>query len=94
MSVRDSHAVDTGPERRLLAVRPRRRLYMPAMMDPIYGYQAINVEAQERAAGSLLQWTRHMIEIRKRTEPLRDSAARGATSGCVQPQRVLALMSG
>jgi len=35
-------------------------------MDPIYGYQALNVEAQERNGGSLLHWTRRMIEIRKR----------------------------
>ncbi|MEO3782771.1 maltose alpha-D-glucosyltransferase [Actinocorallia sp. B10E7] len=42
------------------------RLYLPVIMDPIYGYQALNVEAQQRDAGSLLQWTRHMIGIRKR----------------------------
>ena len=42
------------------------RLYLPLIMDPIYGYQAINVEAQERNTGSLLHWTRRMIEIRKR----------------------------
>ena len=43
-----------------------QRLYLPPIMDPIYGYQALNVEAQQRNAGSLLQWTRRMIEIRKR----------------------------
>jgi maltose alpha-D-glucosyltransferase / alpha-amylase len=42
------------------------RLYLPLIMDPIYGYQALNVEAQERNGGSLLHWTRRMIEIRKR----------------------------
>jgi maltose alpha-D-glucosyltransferase / alpha-amylase len=42
------------------------RLYLPIIMDPIYGYQALNVEAQERSPGSLLSWTRRMIEIRKR----------------------------
>ena len=42
------------------------RLYLPLIMDPIYGYQALNVEAQERSNGSLLHWTRRMIEIRKR----------------------------
>ena len=35
-------------------------------MDPSYGYQAPNVEAQERNGGSLLHWTKRMIEIRKR----------------------------
>ncbi|MGE5289277.1 MAG: maltose alpha-D-glucosyltransferase [Micromonosporaceae bacterium] len=42
------------------------RLYLPIIMDPIYGYQALNVEAQQRNAGSLLNWTKRMIEIRKR----------------------------
>jgi maltose alpha-D-glucosyltransferase / alpha-amylase len=42
------------------------RLYLPLVMDPIYGYQALNVEAQERNGGSLLHWTKRMIEIRKR----------------------------
>ena len=35
-------------------------------MDAIYGYQALNVEAQQRNPASFLQWTRRMIEIRKR----------------------------
>jgi maltose alpha-D-glucosyltransferase/alpha-amylase len=34
-------------------------------MDPIYGYQAVNVEAQERDGSSLLQWMRNMIGLRK-----------------------------
>ncbi len=42
------------------------RLYLPLIMDPIYGYQAINIEAQQKNAGSLLNWTKRMIEIRKR----------------------------
>ncbi|MFI6298188.1 maltose alpha-D-glucosyltransferase [Nonomuraea sp. NPDC050790] len=42
------------------------RLYLPVIMDPIYGYQAINVEAQQKNGGSLLHWTKRMIEIRKR----------------------------
>jgi maltose alpha-D-glucosyltransferase/alpha-amylase len=42
------------------------RLYLPVIMDPIYGYQAVNVEAQQNNPGSLLHWTRKMIEIRKR----------------------------
>ena len=43
-----------------------QRLYLPLNMDPIYGYQALNVEAQQRNAASLLHWTKRMIEIRKR----------------------------
>ncbi|MEU8249891.1 maltose alpha-D-glucosyltransferase [Nonomuraea sp. NPDC048916] len=42
------------------------RLYLPVIMDPIYGYQGLNVEAQQKNNGSLLHWTRRMIEIRKR----------------------------
>ncbi|MFD0891036.1 alpha-glucosidase C-terminal domain-containing protein, partial [Streptosporangium algeriense] len=36
------------------------------IMDPIYGYQAINVEAQQKSSGSLLHRTKRMIDIRKR----------------------------
>jgi maltose alpha-D-glucosyltransferase / alpha-amylase len=43
-----------------------QRLYLPIIMDPVYGYQVINVEAQMRSSTSLLQWTRRMIETRKR----------------------------
>jgi len=41
------------------------RLYLPVIMDWIYGYQAINVEAQRDNASSLLIWTQRMIEVRK-----------------------------
>ncbi len=41
------------------------RLYAPPIMDPVYGYQAINVEAQERSPFSLLNWMRRMIGLRK-----------------------------
>ena len=42
------------------------RLYLPVLMDPVYGYQALNVEATTRSSTSLLHWTRRMIEVRKR----------------------------
>jgi maltose alpha-D-glucosyltransferase/alpha-amylase len=41
------------------------KLYFPVIMDPIWGYQAINVEAQQTDASSLLHWTRNMIALRK-----------------------------
>ena len=41
------------------------RLYLPAVMDPIYGYQVVNVEAQLSDQSSLLHWTRNMIALRK-----------------------------
>ncbi|CAA9471586.1 MAG: GH13_16 / GH13_36 / GH13_4 / GH13_23 / GH13_ 17 / GH13 / GH13_40 / GH13_31 / GH13_30 / GH13_29 / G H13_35 / GH13_20 / GH13_2 / GH13_34 / GH13_18 / GH1 3_1 / GH13_19 / GH13_21 / GH13_10 [uncultured Rubrobacteraceae bacterium] len=41
------------------------QLYAPPLMDPVYGYQAVNVEAQLRAPASLLRWTRRFIALRK-----------------------------
>jgi maltose alpha-D-glucosyltransferase/alpha-amylase len=41
------------------------RLYFPVIMDPVYGYEAINVEAQERSPFSLLQWMKRMIALRR-----------------------------
>ena len=41
------------------------RLYFPVIMDPIYGYQVVNVEAQTSDQSSLLHWTRNMIALRK-----------------------------
>jgi maltose alpha-D-glucosyltransferase/alpha-amylase len=41
------------------------RLFAPVIMDPIWGYQAINVEAQLSDQSSLLHWTRNMIALRK-----------------------------
>jgi len=46
------------------------RIYLPVIMDPIYGYQALNVEAQLNSASSLLNWTRRMIEVRKQHHAL------------------------
>ena len=42
-----------------------QRLYLPPIMDANYGYQTVNVEAQQRDASSLLNWTRRMIQVRK-----------------------------
>ena len=41
------------------------RLYSPVVMDPVYGYEAINVEAQREDSSSLLHWMRNMIALRK-----------------------------
>ncbi len=41
------------------------RLYLPVIMDPIYGYQVVNVEAQLSDQSSLLHWTHNMIALRK-----------------------------
>src|SRR5207302_5111602 len=44
------------------------RLYAPTIMDPVYGYEAINVEAQSRSLGSLLSWTKRIISVRKSSQ--------------------------
>jgi maltose alpha-D-glucosyltransferase/alpha-amylase len=40
-------------------------LYSPVIMDPVWGYQALNVEAQQDDHSSLLNWMRNMIALRK-----------------------------
>jgi maltose alpha-D-glucosyltransferase/alpha-amylase len=34
-------------------------------MDPVYGYQAVNIEAQLRTPTSLLRWIHRLIALRK-----------------------------
>ncbi len=41
------------------------RLYLPPLMDPVYGFQAVNVEANVRDTSSQLHWTRRMLEVRR-----------------------------
>jgi maltose alpha-D-glucosyltransferase/alpha-amylase len=41
------------------------RLYLPPIMDPVHSYEAVNVEAQGRSAGSLLNWVKRIIAVRK-----------------------------
>jgi maltose alpha-D-glucosyltransferase / alpha-amylase len=43
------------------------RLYAPMIMDPVYGYEAVNVEAQSRSLSSLLNATKRLISVRKST---------------------------
>jgi maltose alpha-D-glucosyltransferase/alpha-amylase len=41
------------------------KLYLPMIMDPVYGYQAVNVEAQSHSLTSPLNWMKRMIAVRK-----------------------------
>ncbi|HST50717.1 MAG TPA: maltose alpha-D-glucosyltransferase [Pyrinomonadaceae bacterium] len=41
------------------------RLYFPAINNPVYGFQSVNVESQMRYDSSLLNWMRQMILVRK-----------------------------
>jgi maltose alpha-D-glucosyltransferase / alpha-amylase len=43
------------------------RLYAPTIMDPVYGYEAVNVEAQSRSLSSLLNATKRLVSVRKST---------------------------
>ena len=62
------------------------RLYSPVVMDPVYGYQAVNVEAQESDAASLLSWMRNMIRLAETVQGLRPGhdgvPVAGATARC------------
>jgi maltose alpha-D-glucosyltransferase / alpha-amylase len=54
------------------------RLYSPVITDPVYGYQATNVEAQLRSPSSLLSWMKRLIKLRKQYPVF----GRGATEFC------------
>ena len=43
------------------------RLYAPTLMEPVYGYESVNVEAQSRSLSSLLSATKRLISVRKST---------------------------
>lgn len=42
------------------------KLVLPAIMDALYGFPAVNVESQGRDPHSLLNWTRRMLALRRR----------------------------
>ncbi|MEA2510087.1 MAG: maltose alpha-D-glucosyltransferase / alpha-amylase [Actinomycetota bacterium] len=44
------------------------QLYLPPLLDPVYGYQACNIEAQLRDQHSFLQWFRRLLAVRKQHE--------------------------
>ena len=41
------------------------RLYLPVIMDPVYGHQSVNVEAQQRSPSSFLNWMKRLIGVRR-----------------------------
>ncbi|WOE76965.1 maltose alpha-D-glucosyltransferase [Pseudomonas protegens] len=43
-------------------------LVLPPIMDPLYGYQSVNVETQSGDPHSLLNWTRRMLAVRKQSK--------------------------
>jgi len=46
------------------------QLYLPPVMDPVYGFSAVNVEAQRRNPGSFLHWLRGMLVERRSLQVL------------------------
>jgi maltose alpha-D-glucosyltransferase/alpha-amylase len=40
-------------------------LYAPLLLNPVYGFQAINVQSQKRFDHSLLSWMKRLIRVRK-----------------------------
>jgi maltose alpha-D-glucosyltransferase/alpha-amylase len=52
------------------------KLYLPPIMDPIYGYEAVNVEAQLRSQTSLLNWMKRMISMRQQHKALQTGRLR------------------
>ena len=55
-------------------------LYLPPIMDPVYGYASVNVEAQSREPSSLLNWTRRMLAVRKALQGVRPRHVRAAAT--------------
>ena len=41
------------------------QLYLPPLMDPVHGFQAVNVEAERRDGASFLNWLRHIMHVRQ-----------------------------
>ncbi|MGE5129857.1 MAG: putative maltokinase, partial [Sphingomonadaceae bacterium] len=45
-----------------------QRLYLPPIMDAVYGYEAVNVEAQSREPASLLNWMKRLLAVRQTSQ--------------------------
>jgi maltose alpha-D-glucosyltransferase / alpha-amylase len=52
------------------------QLYLPPIMDSVYGYNAVNVEAQLRSPSSLLNWMKRMLSMRQQNKALRTGMLR------------------
>ncbi len=52
------------------------QLYLPPIMDPVYGFEAVNVERQSQDPSSLLNWVKRLLAVRRS----RTSLGRGSVS--------------
>ena len=57
-----------GPQRADSRAPIRSACILPPIMDPIYGYEAVNVEAQLREPSSLLNWMKRMLAVRRQSQ--------------------------
>jgi maltose alpha-D-glucosyltransferase/alpha-amylase len=64
-------------------------LFAPVISDPPYGYQGVNVDAQERTPTSLLRWMRRLIAVRKQFKAFGRGTQRFLETG---NQRVLVFL--
>ena len=53
-------------------------MVLPPLQDPLYGFQAVNVESQAKDQHSLLNWMRRILSVRKRSRAF----GRGALGRC------------
>ena len=66
---RRAHPMQWSPDRNAGFSRSDpQRLYLPPIMDAVYGYASVNVEAQSRDPNSLLSWTKRMLAVRKTSQ--------------------------
>ena len=54
------------------------QLYLPPLMDPVYGFQAVNVEAEQRNPSSFLHWLRRLLAGAQGAPGVRHRLLRGA----------------
>jgi maltose alpha-D-glucosyltransferase/alpha-amylase len=55
----------TGDRNAGFSVCAPEALYLPVISDPVYGYQAINVESQRQNGGSMMRWLSHILSVRR-----------------------------
>ncbi|HEY5244959.1 MAG TPA: maltose alpha-D-glucosyltransferase [Acidimicrobiales bacterium] len=68
------------------------QLYLPPLMDPVYGFDAVNVESQRRNPGSFLHWLRGML-VERRSLPVLGVGAMEVLS-CPNPSILAYVRSG
>ncbi len=65
-------------------------LYLPPIMDSVYGFEAVNVEAQSRSPSSLLNWMKRLIAARRSRRAFRPRRLALPLSGKPQGYRLSA----